>query len=102
METKILDLSYFWVAELDRTLQIQNWLWFPSYGRDLILTSYCSADKHKLREARVAGCNEQLVRPRIQQLVRAEAWTQHQTVDLALGTWRRAPSTRPILLEGGS
>ena len=102
MDTKILKLSYFWGAEHDRTLQIHKWLWCPRYGWNIILTSYCSADEYELRGARVAGCNEQLVRPWIQQLVAAEAWTQHRTVSRALGACRRAPSIRPILLEGGN
>jgi len=102
VDTKILTLSYFWGAEHDRTLQICNWLWCPRYGRDLGLTSYCSTNEYELRRARVAGCNEQLVRPWIQQLVGAQTWTQHRTVVRVLGACRRAPSIRPILLKGGN
>ena len=72
IDTKILDLSYFWGAEHNRTSQIQNWLWFPSYGRYLVLTSYCSADEHKVQGG--PSCRVQ--------------WAPSSTVNSAVGRGR--------------
>jgi hypothetical protein len=43
-ETRIPIVANFGMMNTKMTLKIENWLWFPSYGRDLIRMSYCSAD----------------------------------------------------------
>lgn len=44
---KYLFLFNFGVLNMKMTLKIENWLWFASYGRDLIRGSYCSADEYR-------------------------------------------------------
>jgi hypothetical protein len=43
LKQKYLFLANFWVLNKKIALKIENWLWFASYKRDLIRTSYCSA-----------------------------------------------------------
>jgi hypothetical protein len=44
-ENKILNLINFGVLNKKMTLKIENWLWFPSYRRDIIRMRYHTVDE---------------------------------------------------------
>jgi hypothetical protein len=76
---KYLTLDNFGVLNTKTTLKTENWLWFPSYGRNYVRTSYrpaddmefflkvTSAESHKIAQKQLSDLSETFSCRRIKQ-----------------------------------